>query len=158
MPRTRSWMIRVRYRVRSRNLAISAGGMNEPRNSPHSSSWASHSESATSVLRPGRFRECAGFTNNNSNPASSSTCQTGFQYTPVASIAHLGHDHRRLVLGLWVAVFFIGGALQAAGNSFREEINLPDSESKIGFDILDEHFGGEGTGINGRIVFQARRA
>ena len=68
------------------------------------------------------------------------------------------HDHRRHVLGLWVAVFFIGGTLQAAGNSFRDEINLPDSESKTGFDILDEHFGGEGTGINGTIVFQPGRA
>jgi putative drug exporter of the RND superfamily len=67
------------------------------------------------------------------------------------------HDHRRLVLGLWVAVLFIGGALQAAGNSFRDEINLPDSESKTGYDILDEHFGGEGTGINGTIVFQAQQ-
>jgi putative drug exporter of the RND superfamily len=65
------------------------------------------------------------------------------------------HDHRRLVLGLWVAILFVGGALQAAGNSFRDEINLPDSESRTGFDILDEHFGGEGTGINGTIVFQA---
>jgi putative drug exporter of the RND superfamily len=65
------------------------------------------------------------------------------------------HDNRRLVLGLWVAVFFIGGAIQAAGNSFREEFNLPDSESRTGFDILDEHFGGEGTGINGTTVFQA---
>ena len=65
------------------------------------------------------------------------------------------HDHRRLVLGLWIAAFIIGGMLQAAGNSFRDEFNLPDSESRTGFDILDEHFGGEGTGINGTIVFQA---
>ena len=65
------------------------------------------------------------------------------------------HDHRRLVVGLWVAAFLIGGALQAAGNSFRDEFNLPDSESRTGFDILDEHFGGEGTGINGTIVYQA---
>ena len=64
------------------------------------------------------------------------------------------HDHRRLVLGLWVAAFLIGGALQAAGNSFRDEFNLPDSESRTGFDILDDHFGGEGTGINGTIVYQ----
>ena len=67
------------------------------------------------------------------------------------------HDHRRLVLGLWVLAFFIGGGLQAAGNSFRDEFNLPDSESRTGFDILDEHFGGEGTGINGTIVFQAEQ-
>ncbi len=67
------------------------------------------------------------------------------------------HDHRRLVLGLWVLAFLIGGGLQAAGNSFRDEFNLPDSESRTGFDILDEHFGGEGTGINGTIVFQAEQ-
>ena len=76
-------------------------------------------------------------------------------------ISRLGnwcHDHRRLVVGLWVAVFFIGGAIQAAGNSLRDKINLPVPESKTGFDILDEHFGGEGTGINDTIVFQARRA
>jgi putative drug exporter of the RND superfamily len=65
------------------------------------------------------------------------------------------HDHRRLVLGLWIAAFLIGGALQGAGSSFRDEFNLPDSESRTGFDILDEHFGGEGTGVNGTIVFQA---
>jgi putative drug exporter of the RND superfamily len=65
------------------------------------------------------------------------------------------HDHRRLVVGLWVAAFLIGGALQAAGNSFRDEFNLPDSESRTGFDILDDHFGGEGTGVNGTIVYQA---
>jgi putative drug exporter of the RND superfamily len=65
------------------------------------------------------------------------------------------HDHRRLVVGLWVAAFVIGGGLQAAGNSFRDEFNLPDSESRTGFDILDDHFGGEGTGINGTIVYQA---
>jgi putative drug exporter of the RND superfamily len=67
------------------------------------------------------------------------------------------HDHRRLVLGLWVAAFLIGGMVQAAGNSFRDEFNLPDSESRTGFDILDEHFGGEGTGVNGTIVYQAEQ-
>ena len=65
------------------------------------------------------------------------------------------HDRRKLVLGLWVAVFLIGGAAQGAGNSFRDEFNLPDVESRTGFDILDDHFGGEGTGIVGTIVFRA---
>jgi RND superfamily putative drug exporter len=65
------------------------------------------------------------------------------------------HDRRKLVLGLWVALFLIGGAAQGAGNAFRDEFNLPDVESREGFDILDENFGGEGTGANGTIVFQA---
>ena len=65
------------------------------------------------------------------------------------------HDRRKLVLGLWVVLFFIGGAAQGAGNAFRDEFNLPDSESRDGFDILDEHFGGAGTGVTGTIVFEA---
>ncbi|HEX6569648.1 MAG TPA: MMPL family transporter, partial [Acidimicrobiales bacterium] len=65
------------------------------------------------------------------------------------------HDRRRLVVGLWVAVFLIGGAAQGAGNAFRDEFNLPDVESRTGFDILDESFGGDGTGQVGTIVFQA---
>jgi RND superfamily putative drug exporter len=65
------------------------------------------------------------------------------------------HDHRKLVLGLWVALFFMAGAAQGAGSAFRDEFNLPDSESRDGFDILDEHFGGAGTGVTGTIVFEA---
>jgi RND superfamily putative drug exporter len=65
-------------------------------------------------------------------------------------------DRRKRVLALWIAVLVLGGiAVGAAGNQFRDEFNLPDSESKTGFDILDENFGGEGTGIVGTIVFQA---
>ena len=65
------------------------------------------------------------------------------------------HDRRKLVLGLWVALFLIGGAAQGAGSAFRDEFNLPDSESRTGFDILDESFEGEGTGASGTIVFEA---
>jgi RND superfamily putative drug exporter len=66
------------------------------------------------------------------------------------------HDHRRAVLALWIGVLLLGGILQGAvGNAFRDEFNLPDVESKTGFDILDENFGGQGTGIVGTIVFRA---
>ena len=65
------------------------------------------------------------------------------------------HDHRHLVLGLWVVLFVIGLAAQGAGSAFRDEFNLPDSESRTGFDILDESFEGEGTGASGTIVFEA---
>ena len=68
------------------------------------------------------------------------------------------HDRRKLVLGLWVAALVVGGALSGAvGGGFRDEFNLPDVESKQGFDILDEEFGGQGTGIVGTIVFRAEQ-
>ena len=48
------------------------------------------------------------------------------------------HDHRRLVLGLWVAVVALGFAVSGAvGSAFRDEFNLPDVESREGFDILE---------------------
>jgi putative drug exporter of the RND superfamily len=66
------------------------------------------------------------------------------------------HDHRRRVLVLWLAVLILGGVVSgAAGSAFRDEFNLPDVESRRGFDILEDNFGGEGTGQTGTIVFQA---
>ncbi len=66
------------------------------------------------------------------------------------------HDHRRLVLGLWILVLVLGGVLQGAvGGGFRDEFNLPNVESKRGIDILEDQFGGQGSGIVGTIVFKA---
>ena len=68
------------------------------------------------------------------------------------------HDRRKLVLGLWLALLILGGAVSStAGSAFRDEFNLPDVESKAGFDILDENFGGQGTGLVGTIVFRAEQ-
>jgi RND superfamily putative drug exporter len=68
------------------------------------------------------------------------------------------HDHRKLIVGLWIAALVFGGALSGAvGGGFRDEFNLPDVESKQGFDILDEQFGGQGTGQVGTIVFRAEQ-
>src|SRR3712207_5896151 len=68
------------------------------------------------------------------------------------------HDHRKKVLVLWIAVLLLGFIAQGAiGNAFRDEFNLPDVESKTGFDILDERFGGQGTGQVGTIVFRAEQ-
>ncbi|MFP5319355.1 MAG: MMPL family transporter [Acidimicrobiia bacterium] len=68
------------------------------------------------------------------------------------------HDRRKAVLLLWVAVLVIvGGVSGAVGSGFRDEFNLPDVESKTGFDILEESFGGQGTGPVGTIVFEAEQ-
>ena len=63
---------------------------------------------------------------------------------------------RRIVVGLWFAALLVLGSLSGAvGTAFQDEFNLPNVESKVGFDILDEHFGGQGTGVTGTIVFRA---
>lgn len=67
-------------------------------------------------------------------------------------------DRRKLVLGLWVAALVLVAAVSGAvGDGFRDEFSLPDVESKRGFDILDERFGGQGTGQAGTIVFGAEQ-
>jgi putative drug exporter of the RND superfamily len=66
------------------------------------------------------------------------------------------HDHRKLVLVSWIAALVVGGALQGAvGTGFRDEFDMPDVESQQGFEVLDESFGGQGTGITGTVVFRA---
>jgi len=68
------------------------------------------------------------------------------------------HDRRKLVLGLWLALLVLGNVMATSvGNSFRDEFTLPDVESKTGFDILEENFGGQGTGLLGTIVFRAEQ-
>src|SRR5918998_1467637 len=85
-------------------------------------------------------------------------------YAPLQEVpvfARLGpwcHDNRKKVLAAWVAILVLGFVAQGAiGSAFRDEFNLPDVESKTGFDILDEEFGGQGTGVIGTIVFRAEQ-
>jgi hypothetical protein len=65
---------------------MACGGTKLERIRPCASRSAIHIASLTSVLRPGTLRMCAALASTSSNSASS-TCHTGFQYTPVASIA-----------------------------------------------------------------------
>jgi RND superfamily putative drug exporter len=56
----------------------------------------------------------------------------------------------------WVlALVLVGAVGGATGTEFADEFNLPDVESKQGFDILESSFGGQGAGITGTIVFRA---
>jgi putative drug exporter of the RND superfamily len=63
---------------------------------------------------------------------------------------------RWLVLGAWVTalvtVFALVGTIGASSDS---SFSIPDSESKRGFDTLDQYFGGAGSGRSGSIVFRA---
>ena len=56
----RAWTVLIRYRVRSRTSLSSAGGIYEPRSSPHSNSSASRAQSFASVLCPFSALACAG--------------------------------------------------------------------------------------------------
>ena len=84
--RERSSICALRYRVRFRSVRIGLGGTKLAFNSPASSSWHSHCASLTSVLRPGTALTWRALTSSSSK-SSSRIAQTGFQYTPVASIA-----------------------------------------------------------------------
>ena len=55
----------ARCRVKSRRSRSGRGGTKLPFSSPHCSSWAIHSASLTSLLRPGTFLRCRGLTNSN---------------------------------------------------------------------------------------------
>ncbi|MET0728181.1 MAG: MMPL family transporter [Acidimicrobiales bacterium] len=68
------------------------------------------------------------------------------------------HDHRKRVVVLWViALVILGGVSGALGTDFREDFKGPDTESQTGLDTLNEHFGGQGAGLTGTIVFRAEQ-
>ncbi|MDH3678508.1 MAG: MMPL family transporter [Acidimicrobiia bacterium] len=64
----------------------------------------------------------------------------------------------KIVLAAWVAIFVgIGAASGALGAAFDSSFEIPESESRDGFDALDEHFDGFGSGQPGSIVFKTDR-
>ncbi len=74
----------------------------------------------------------------------------------LARLGRVCHDRRRWVLGAWLAIFVVVGAVSGAvGPGFVTEFNPPDMESRRGFELVDEYFGGQGAGIGGTIVFSA---
>jgi RND superfamily putative drug exporter len=78
--------------------------------------------------------------------------------TVLARLGRWSHNHRVRVVIAWVAALFVlGGVMGAAGTDFRSEFTLPDVESARGFDIIDEHFAGQGGGQTGSIVFRAEQ-
>jgi putative drug exporter of the RND superfamily len=75
-----------------------------------------------------------------------------------ARIGRFAFRRRWLVLGSWtvllVTVFALVGAV---GTSSDSSFSIPDSESKRGFDTLEEFFDGTGSGRSGSIVFLAEQ-
>ena len=68
------------------------------------------------------------------------------------------HDHRRLVLVVWLIVLLGANAVAGAvGDDYRADFSPPGAESTAGFDTLEAEFGGQDTGYTGTIVFRAEQ-
>jgi RND superfamily putative drug exporter len=69
------------------------------------------------------------------------------------------HDHRRLVLLLWVGAMFIGnGVANGVGDAYRQDFSLEGFESTDGFTLVENSFSdGSGSPQTGQIVFQAEQ-
>ncbi len=73
-----------------------------------------------------------------------------------ARLGSLCYRRRLVVVLAWLfALVVVGVVGGAVGTSYRSEFTLPDVESRRGFEILEEGFGGQGTGETGSIVFRS---
>jgi putative drug exporter of the RND superfamily len=76
----------------------------------------------------------------------------------IAKLARFCFRQRRIVLGAWIVLLLISGALQKSpGADYRTEFGLPKSESRRGFQVLEKNFGQTGGGLNAQFVFQAKQ-
>ncbi len=70
-------------------------------------------------------------------------------------LARFCFRRHRLIAVVWIAILIaLGAGSGALGANFRTEFQLPDTESRRGFDILDKGFGGAGAGMGGSVVFR----
>ncbi len=64
--------------------------------------------------------------------------------------------HRRIVVVAWVLTIIAAGvSVGIVGSDFGGDPEAPESESRTGFEVLEERFGGLGAGNQGTIVFRA---
>ena len=62
---------------------------------------------------------------------------------------------RKTVAAWIVTLIAVFAAAAVTGPSFYAELDAPDSDSRNGFDVIEEHFGGLGGGFSGSIVFRS---
>jgi RND superfamily putative drug exporter len=78
-----------------------------------------------------------------------------------SSVARLGlwcYRRRALTVVTWIAV--LAGLLTISsmvGSDYAEDLEIPESGSRSGVEILERHFGGLGAGFTGSIVFRAEQ-
>ncbi|MGE0135248.1 MAG: MMPL family transporter [Dehalococcoidia bacterium] len=74
------------------------------------------------------------------------------------ALARACYRHPWRAVAGWVAVLVVVfAAVGAIGPAFDGTFEIPASESRRGFDALDTHFGGLGSGQSGSIVFRAEQ-
>lgn len=74
----------------------------------------------------------------------------------MTTLARWAFRHRRIVLGLWIALLLGLGLTNAGiGASFKDDFKLPDTESKQALDILQRDFPAA-SGQSGQLVVHAR--
>ncbi|MEE9414373.1 MAG: MMPL family transporter [Acidimicrobiales bacterium] len=72
------------------------------------------------------------------------------------SLGRFCHDSRRTVALAWVGLIVLLAVLTATiGNNYGTGFETPDGDATEGFDLLDQYFGGRGSGTAGQIVFSA---
>jgi putative drug exporter of the RND superfamily len=69
------------------------------------------------------------------------------------------HDHRKLVVVLWLAALLVGNVVAGAvGDAYRQDFSLDGFESTEGFTIVESDFDdGSGSPQSGQIVFSAEQ-
>ncbi len=73
----------------------------------------------------------------------------------MTSLARWCFQHKKRVIGLWVAALVVLGALSgAAGSGYSDSFTLPGTDSTTAFDLLGDNFKQESTDTN-QVVFGA---
>src|SRR5262245_48841449 len=74
-------------------------------------------------------------------------------------LASWSHDHRKLVVVLWVAALVVGnGIASSIGDAYRQDFSLEGFESTDGFTLVESEFDdGSGSPQSGQIVFAAEQ-
>ena len=76
----------------------------------------------------------------------------------LASYARASFRHPwRAVLVCMVVLSAMFAAIGLIGSSFDSQGEIPSTESGDGFDVLEAHFEGFGSGLTGSIVFEAEK-
>src|ERR1700712_651331 len=74
----------------------------------------------------------------------------------MTSLARWAFRHRRIVLGIWIALLIgIGVVNGVVGAAFKDDFKLPATESKQALDILQRDFPAA-SGQSGQIVVHAK--